>query len=162
MSAPLHVRRRADMLAGLADSLARILTAVNDAYPYRREIGYRDEWRTPDEMRAAGGGDCEDFAIAYWAVIRATRLPGEPRVARLDTVQPHMVCLHYGPDCADPWVLDVLADDVYRLSQAQPTARVVFELGADARGRARCWVGVEQVAVPGAWAGVLARLDGAA
>lgn len=152
-----HIQRRADMLAALADDLARVLTVVNECYVYRPEPAGRDDWRTPDEMLRMGG-DCEDFAIAYWWLIRSARLPGEARVARLDAQPPHMVCLHYGPDSADPWVLDVRADAVYRLPEAP--ARVVFELGVSPRGRARCWVGVQQVAVPGAWTRVLARLDG--
>ena len=132
-----------------------VYASINAAYRYQPETPGRDEWRTPAEFDAAGGGDCEDFAIAYWHALRHHH--GRARVAccyRTDK-QMHMVCLYYPPGDTDPQVLDVAVDAVCRLSE-RPDLVVLYELddaGIHSRGSTRPAV---QIAP---WAGVLARLS---
>ena len=112
--------------------LQAILDASNTCARYEREPPGRDTWQTPAELAASGVGDCEDFAID--AMIRAiqAKFPGTARLgccARSDN-QAHMVCLYYPLETTDPWVLDVAADDVCRLSE-RPDMTVLYELGVD-------------------------------
>jgi len=54
------------------DMLVTTNTLIN-AVPYRTDqevYGVSDYWATPVEMLAAGGGDCEDHAIAKLAVLK--------------------------------------------------------------------------------------------
>ena len=137
--------------------LLAIMDASNTCARYEREPPGRDMWQTPAELAASGVGDCEDFAIdAMFRVIRA-ELPGTVRLgycARSDN-QAHMVCLYCPLEATDPWVLDVVADDVSRLSE-RPDLTVVFELGVDGMFVRGSKVGtVRQSAM---WAAVLARM----
>lgn len=133
-----------------------VFASINDAYDYQPEAPGRDDWRTPAEFDAAGGGDCEDFAIAYWYALRHQHDHGLARVAccyRTDK-QMHMVCLYYPPGDTDPQVLDVAVDAVCRLSE-RPDLVVMYELdaaGIHTRGSTR------PAAQISSWAGVLARM----
>ena len=131
-----------------------VFASINAAYRYQPEAPGRDDWRTPAEFMAAGGGDCEDFAIAYWHALRHHQ--GHARVAccwRVDK-QAHMVCLYYPPDDADPLVLDVAVDAVCRLSE-RPDLVVLFALDAEGLYRRRGMYPLTQIAP---WAGMLARM----
>ena len=131
-----------------------VFASINSAHRYQPEAPGRDDWRTPAEFMAAGGGDCEDFAIAYWHALRHHH--GHARVAccwRTDK-QAHMVCLYYPPNDTDPLVMDVAVDAVCRLSE-RPDLVVLYELdraGIHSRHGSRP---VTQIAP---WAGVLARM----
>jgi predicted transglutaminase-like cysteine proteinase len=100
-----------------------VLDRVNARMRYQSEPGGQDYWQTPAESYALGTGDCEDFAIAYWHELQApgavpSYLPGARLAWLLPDAQPpvpHVVC--FVGDRADPWVLDVLADAPYRLSE---------------------------------------------
>lgn len=65
----------------MAKSGLDLLTTVNslvDAVPYRSDqelYGVSDYWATPLEMLAAGGGDCEDHAIAKLAALNRAGVP---------------------------------------------------------------------------------------
>lgn len=143
-----------------------IFESINAAYRYQPEAPGRDEWRTPAEFDAAGGGDCEDFAIAYWHALRHQHDYGQARVAccyRVDK-QMHMVCLYSPPGDTDPQVLDVTVDAVCRLSE-RPDLVVLYELDATGiYGRPHApptpwppyWIGPPAQIPP--WAGVLARM----
>ena len=111
-------------------TIESVFASINEAYHYQPEAPGRDEWRTPAEFRAAGGGDCEDFAIAYWYALRHTA--GRARLAWCwrNGRQAHMVCLHFAPGENDPLVLDVAVDAVCRLSE-RPDLTIQFELDAD-------------------------------
>ena len=133
-----------------------VYASINAAYRYQPDAPGRDEWRTPAEFMAAGGGDCEDFAIAYWHALRHQYDHGQARIACCYRAgkQMHMVCLYYPPGDTDPQVLDVAVDAVCRLSE-RPDLVVLYELDANgihSRGHTRP---VTHVAP---WAGVLARM----
>ena len=134
-----------------------VFASINEAYHYQPEAPGRDEWRTPAEFMGAGGGDCEDFAIAYWHALRHQHDHGQARVAccwRVDR-QAHMVCLYYPTGDTDPQVLDVAVDAVCRLSE-RPDLVVVYELDANGIHRRGHTRPVTQIAP---WAGVLARMS---
>ena len=131
-----------------------VFESINAAYRYQPEPPGRDEWRTPAEFDAAGGGDCEDFAIAYWHAMMHHH--GHARIACCwpSDKQAHMVCLYYPPGDTDPQVLDVAVDAVCRLSE-RPDLVVMYEL--DAAGLHSRYGTYPYTRVP-AWAGVLARM----
>lgn len=61
------------------DMLVTTNTLIN-AVPYRTDqevYGVSDYWATPVEMLAAGGGDCEDHAIAKLAVLKRAGVPAD-------------------------------------------------------------------------------------
>lgn len=133
-------------------ALQDILAASNACARYEREQG--DVWQTPAELAASGKGDCEDFAIDAWA-----RADGY--TARLawclrqdaDARRSHMVCMIY--EDSDPWVLDVNADAVCRLSE-RPDLVVVLEMdaaGVYIRGVSKPVSTIQQ------WADVLKRME---
>ena len=133
-----------------------VFASINAAYRYQPEPDGRDEWRTPAEFAAAGGGDCVDFAIAYWHALRHQHDHGHARVARCERAdkQAHMVCLYYPPGDSDPLVLDVAVDAVCRLSE-RPDLVVMYEVdaaGIHSHGSTRP---VTQITP---WATVLARM----
>jgi predicted transglutaminase-like cysteine proteinase len=137
-------------LSAPADIEARlqgILDGVNAEFQYVAETG--DVWLSPEELRASGG-DCEDFAIAYWQRIKLARLPGVPRLAYLATRPPHMVTVYHAP--GQSWVLDVLADAVYPLDKAP--GKVVVEYGVDAIGKPVGCIGSAAVLAPDKWLGL--------
>lgn len=61
--------------------LPRLISRVNETingYAYiddEKTSGRQDYWQTPAEFLRHGGGDCEDFAIAKYAWLRALGLP---------------------------------------------------------------------------------------
>jgi predicted transglutaminase-like cysteine proteinase len=83
--------------------------------------GIADYWATPAESVASDGGDCEDFSIAKYFLLKELGVP----VAKLRLVyvkavrlnQAHMVLAYYSTPNADPLVLDNLEDTVRPASQ---------------------------------------------
>jgi predicted transglutaminase-like cysteine proteinase len=75
-----------------------------------------DYWATPSETFASGGGDCEDYSIAKYFLLKEL---GEsvPRLrityVRAGSIrQAHMVLAYYPRPDAEPWILDNLVDQV--------------------------------------------------
>ena len=104
-------------MTDLLPTLANILYSVNQRARYQHEPDGKDVWQTPAETYRLGTGDCEDFAAAYWFEVLDYATTSNPRIAWMmlrDVKEPHMVCL---VGDGDPWVLDVLADAPYRLSE---------------------------------------------
>jgi predicted transglutaminase-like cysteine proteinase len=83
--------------------------------------GEADYWATPAESVASNGGDCEDFAIAKYFLLKELGIP----IARLRMTyvkatrlnQAHMVLAYYPRPDAEPLVLDNLEDAVRPASQ---------------------------------------------
>jgi len=75
-----------------------------------------DYWATPAESVASNGGDCEDFSIAKYFLLKELGVP----IARLRLVyvkalrlnQAHMVLAYYAAPDAVPLVLDNLEESV--------------------------------------------------
>lgn len=79
------------------DRLVTVNELIN-AVPYRTDqevYGVSDYWATPVEMLAAGGGDCEDHAIAKLAVLRQAGVSDDKLrlVVGIDTTtgKPHAI-----------------------------------------------------------------------
>jgi predicted transglutaminase-like cysteine proteinase len=71
----LRLRSLINSAAGLdpAERAEAVNRWVNGAVRYQRDAG--DQWSSPLETLERGHGDCEDFAIAKYAVLRATGVP---------------------------------------------------------------------------------------
>ena len=149
------------------EQVQAIHTASNACARYQHEPYGGDVWQTPAELAESGVGDCEDFAIDALFRIRAAGLLGRVRLACCVlgggvSSDLHMVCLHYPPESADPWVLDVAVDAVCRLTE-RPDLAVVYELGLDGvfldgvRFKGRKVGSVEKMPP---WADVLRRMAG--
>ncbi len=96
--------------APLSERIAHINAVVN-RIPYREDRdawGKNDYWATPKETAAKGVADCEDYAIAKYALLKATGVPENMiRVAIVRDQQkniPHAILVVY--DQNGPEVLD--------------------------------------------------------
>jgi predicted transglutaminase-like cysteine proteinase len=72
----------ADKVTGMSDSamLDVVNRSVNSALTYRDDRavwGVNDYWATPEEMARKGAGDCEDFAIAKYWLLRSLGVPDD-------------------------------------------------------------------------------------
>jgi predicted transglutaminase-like cysteine proteinase len=74
--------------------------------------GQVDYWATPAETFASHGGDCEDFAIAKYFLLKELGVPIERlRITYVRAVkinQPHMVLAYYASPGGEPLILDNL------------------------------------------------------
>jgi predicted transglutaminase-like cysteine proteinase len=105
--------------------------------------GIADYWATPAESVASDGGDCEDFSIAKYFLLKELGVP----VAKLRLVyvkavnlnQAHMVVAYYASPGAEPLVLDNLEDSVRPASQRSDLIPVYSfndeEVWVEAKGR---------------------------
>jgi len=97
---------------------AEVLQIVNDFFNRVRYLedlahwGQDDFWATPAETVASNGGDCEDYAIAKYYMLKELGLPLERlrityvQATRLN--QAHMVLAYYARPDAEPLILDNL------------------------------------------------------
>ena len=86
------------------------------------EVHWRavDYWATPAEFVASNGGDCEDFAIAKYFMLKELGVP----VSRLRMVYArtwksnlaHMVLAYYSAPGAEPLILDSLEGGIHAAS----------------------------------------------
>jgi len=104
----------------LLDEVNRILNRIRFIED-SAHWGEEDYWATPAETVASNGGDCEDYTIAKYFLLKELGVP----IARLRMTyvkslklnQPHMVLAYYARPDADPLVLDNLEDAVRPASQ---------------------------------------------
>lgn len=82
-----------------------------------------DYWATPIEFLANHGGDCEDFAIAKYAALRALGVDDErlrlvyARIRREGATGSHVVLAYYPAPEAEPLLLDNLDSRIVPASQ---------------------------------------------
>ena len=118
------------------EGLQRINTFLNRV-PYFDDIVHwrvEDYWATPAETIASNGGDCEDYAIAKYFLLRELGVP----LARLRMVyvragksaQAHMVLAYYPQPDADPLILDNL-DDRVRSASNRPDLAPVYSFNEE-------------------------------
>jgi predicted transglutaminase-like cysteine proteinase len=83
--------------------------------------GEEDYWATPAESVGSNGGDCEDFSIAKYFLLKELGVPiAKLRMTYVKATklnQPHMVLAYYPRPDAEPLVLDNLEDTVRPASQ---------------------------------------------
>lgn len=150
-------------LLGVASQLEvpQRLVAVNRffnqriAYATDRAVwGQEDYWASPLESLSRGQGDCEDYAIAKYAVLIAAGTPASHLrlvyvYARRDTpgatprtqVEAHMVLAYQAGGDDEPMVLDNLRAEVLPAA-ARPDLTPVYSFGADG-----LWQGTGPVSV---------------
>ena len=110
----------------LSDTLDKVNRRVNAfrAVSDRENWRQADYWATPRELLSRGAGDCEDFAIAKYFLLRADGVPpGALRLMfarvyspRQMKIEAHLVLLYRPAGAAEPLVLDNLRDDIVKLS----------------------------------------------
>ena len=83
--------------------------------------GQDDYWATPAETVASHGGDCEDFSIAKYFLLKELGVPIQrlriTYVKALRLQQAHMVLAYYERPDGEPLILDNLEDRVRPASQ---------------------------------------------
>jgi predicted transglutaminase-like cysteine proteinase len=106
--------------------------------------GAVDYWATPAETMASNGGDCEDYSIAKYFLLKELGVPvARLRLTYVNAVklgQAHMVLAYYPRPDAEPLVLDNLDPAVRPASQRADLVPVYSfndeEVWVEARGRA--------------------------
>jgi len=121
-AAPRVVR----LLAGEGAELDALQT-VNSFFnriPFLPDIshwGAEDYWATPAETLASDGGDCEDYSIAKYFMLKEFGVPVERlRITYVKATklnQAHMVLAYYAAPGAEPLILDNLEDRVRPASE---------------------------------------------
>jgi len=139
---------RAQRAAFTADlrSLA-LLNVFFNRLPFVSDMshwGVEDYWATPSEFFASNGGDCEDFSVAKYFMLKELGVPIDKlrityvQARRLN--QAHMVVAYYPTPDADPLILDNLENVVRPASQRTDLVPVYSfnddELWLAQRGRA--------------------------
>jgi len=93
-----------------------------------------DYWATPAETVASNGGDCEDYSIAKYFLLKEVGVPIERlrityvKAVRLD--QAHMVLAYYAAPGSEPLILDNLEDRV-RPASDRPDLVPVYSFNDD-------------------------------
>jgi predicted transglutaminase-like cysteine proteinase len=110
-------------LDGAKGKEAEVLLAVNEFFnrgiPYRTDQQHWqqvDYWATPAESLASNGGDCEDYAIAKYYLLKELGVPiSRLRITYVKAIklnEAHMVLAYYPQPEADPLILDNLENSV--------------------------------------------------
>jgi predicted transglutaminase-like cysteine proteinase len=90
-------------------------------YEDQKHWGQVDYWATPAETIASHGGDCEDFAIAKYFLLKELGVPIERlRITYVRSGKinlPHMVLAYYATPGGEPLILDNLDHQVRPASQ---------------------------------------------
>jgi predicted transglutaminase-like cysteine proteinase len=123
-------------------SRERLLGRVNEAVNHIRYVSDpADRWQTPVEFQR-GGGDCEDYAIAKYLLLREHGVPAS--AMRIVALYPaggaaaHAVLVVDGAN--GPTVLDNLRASPYRLDR-RTTARMAYAVN-----QTSWWVRLDAVA----------------
>ena len=130
---------------------------VND----EKHWGVLDYWATPAESVASNGGDCEDFTIAKYFLLKELGIPtAKLRLTYVKAVklgQAHMVLAYYASPADDPLVLDNLEDTVRPASVRTDLVPVYSfndeELWVEMKGRIGSPTQIRN------WSALLARLE---
>ena len=125
------------LIANSGQTIPVKLEQVNGFFNRMRSLsdetnwGERDYWASPVEMLAAGGGDCEDFAIAKYFSLKLLGIAEDRlRLAYVRSyggrsslrIVPHLVLLFYADADAEPLVLDNLIPEIKPASQRKDLA----------------------------------------
>ena len=110
--------REHDVLEDVNDAINRRIRGIED----RTHWGVEDYWATPAESFSSAGGDCEDYSIAKYFLLKELGVPIERlrityvRVLR-NRGSAHMVLAYYAKPDAEPLILDNLDGSVRKASQ---------------------------------------------
>ena len=96
--------------------------------------GVEDYWATPAETVASHGGDCEDYSIAKYFLLKEFGVPVHrlriTYVKAMKLNQAHMVLAYYSAPDAEPLILDNLEDRI-RTASARPDLIPVYSFNDD-------------------------------
>jgi len=144
----------------LLEEVNRVLNRiafVDDA----KHWGEEDYWATPAESVASNGGDCEDYTIAKYFLLKELGVPiAKLRLTYVKSVklnQAHMVLAYYPRPDAEPLVLDNLEQQVRPASQRTDLIPVYSfndeEVWVEMRGRSGSPAQIRN------WSALIARLE---
>lgn len=99
--------REAEILQIVNDAINRRMKWVDD----KTHWGVDDYWATPAESIATAGGDCEDFSLAKYYLLKELGVPvAKLRIMYVRLLTPvriaHMVLAYYPAPAAEPLILD--------------------------------------------------------
>lgn len=120
-----RTQKPAPRVARLLQSAGAELEALQTANSFFNRIPFlsdtehwsaEDYWATPAETVGSNGGDCEDYSIAKYFLLKEFGVPIERlRITYVKAVklnQAHMVLAYYAAPGAEPLILDNLEDRV--------------------------------------------------
>lgn len=108
-----------DALLVSVNALANRVPSASD----QEHWGQGEYWATPTEFVASNGGDCEDYAIAKYAALRAAGVPAANlrliyvKALTAQRIENHMVLAWYPSPGAEPLILDNLDQRVRPASE---------------------------------------------
>ena len=127
----------------IADKLKRVNEFFNRHIHYATDWevwNQEDYWATPMESLSKGRGDCEDYVIAKYYVLRELGVPDKQmrliyvkaRIVGPDstTQEAHMVLAYYATPDAEPLVLDSLINDI-RPASRRTDLTPIFSFNAE-------------------------------
>lgn len=107
---------------------------VNETIVYERDgslYGKNDYWATPMETIVSGFGDCEDYAILKYHVLKELGVSVDKiKVMYVNArstaggVYGHMVMAYYDDESNDPLILNNYADDISKMSSHPEFAEI--------------------------------------
>ncbi len=131
---------RAARLLAPEGAEADALQSVNSYFnriPFLSDAAHwsaEDYWATPAETVSSNGGDCEDYSIAKYFLLKEVGVPVERlRITYVKAVklnQAHMVLAYYASPASDPLILDNL-DDKVRPASERPDLVPVYSFNDD-------------------------------
>ena len=146
--------READVLQSINDAINRQMKWVDD----KAHWGVDDYWATPAESNGSGAGDCEDFSIAKYYLLKELGVPLERlRITYVRILkqggQAHVVLAYYSRPDADPLILDNVDPRVRPASQRSDLEPVYafnddeVQVQGKSRGKPsqiRAWLAVQE------------------
>lgn len=110
--------READTLQIVNDAINSKMKWLDDKVHWRAD----DYWATPAESIASAGGDCEDYSIAKYYMLKELGVPlARLRITYVRALslrgQAHMVLAYFSTPDAEPLILDNLDSRVRPASQ---------------------------------------------
>jgi len=117
------------------DLISKVNSFVNETVEYQREENKQDYWQDPMETVDKGTGDCEDYAIyKYWLLrdlgfnTNYLRLLHN-KVLTAKGLEVHMVLLAYLPESGNsPLVLDNLTDTILPMNQRKDIISYLYAM----------------------------------
>ena len=116
--------RRLDSAPGREADVLQLVNDYLNRVPYKTDQdhwGQADYWATPAESIASNGGDCEDYSIAKYYLLKELGVPLQRlRITYVKAVvlnQAHMVLAYYSRPDAEPLILDNIENLVKPASQ---------------------------------------------
>ncbi len=136
-------QKSAPRMARLLEASGADLEALQAVNSYFNRIPFlsdavhwsvEDYWATPAETVASNGGDCEDYSIAKYFLLKEAGVPIErlriTYVKALKLNQAHMVLAYYSAPGSEPLILDNLEDRV-RPASDRPDLVPVYSFNDD-------------------------------